>query len=455
MWQETATTVVLACLLCGMLVYAYSVQTYQLIATTGTVTVFASEGEGNIGGHIFATGQIGGLSCALLIDTGFSGPVVLNITSTRDACDRTATGHVDETRRAEELFECAIRQSDPMAFDMSATEPLDLGDGATQRMLYARGIRMGPVRKSQYIGIDGSSEMSEAYATALLSLDGSNGAAPVAGRNESVQVMAIEGAPCILTLDYLVRRRRCALDLREHSLPAAVTGAAAPAGRLAFGEDADALLEGLDVVFPEQKVSGGVVMWRVWMGATFEGATDDWLIVDTGFCHALSVRADVGARVNDAGACCDGSTFIEQYDVFGNPVCHRVARASAWIAGSADPDDPPIPLCGAGSTTVLVRESDEGPAGLIGLSVLRGAILVFDTRWRGSVPRIGLVAWPGHKSCATVSPGGGGGQCAQKQSFYNATSACSRCPAGGPDGPDGPDGPGGSATGSLAPRGIS
>ena len=428
MLGDLVTVLLLAAVICGTLVYTYALQTYARVPASGRVAVFADPAVSpSDQGHLIVTGKFGTLPCALLIDTGFSGPPVLNASVATETCAESLNegGSIPPTE---------AQRTATLATCVSDSVPT-IDDPVLQRWLFGRGVKMGTVRTSSYIGIDGENEMAEAMAEARVSLDDEReGQPPVGGprggRSETVQVMGIAHAPCILTLDYLVKRRRSVLDLRQKKQLLVAEGNMQREGHLLFGDEAESVLSSETVVFPEQCVSGGVVLWKVCFGNSANDTTDHWLIVDTGFCHTIAVGAATGTQIQEAGGCCVPSTFVEQFDVFGESVCHRALESSAWLvypdAGKGTRTH--LSLCNRQAATVIVRDSDSGPTGLIGLGALRGLALVFDADWGGARPRIGIVVPSSHtESCPTVPDHGPNGTCSSNRTLQEEVRGCTRC----------------------------
>jgi len=321
-------------------------------------------------GELVTLGTIGGHAMPVLVDTGYSGDVVLNETCVVAIARHYAGGGGAEGWNAYtygEMEDLVINLEQCAACDVEQAGCAHCDTAAVQQTLTGvLGMRTGRAQSSVMMalsGIEARTHMPTRGDVRLRQAGGEH-SWPDGGETVDMSVMRIDFSGVILTLDYLVRRGPVTISttrgLRFEPPPG-------------------------DALVPQQHVNGGVVMAEMHLPVL--GRSVD-LVVDTGFAGFVTLDLSIGQAIVAANAAGCGALVrgasdqpgaLLQHDVHGSEVCTGgVMTSLQWRMDDGSLED----VNGGRTVAAYIGDGDvPGADGLIGMAALQEWELHFSRRF--------------------------------------------------------------------------
>lgn len=323
----------------GLLVYTMIVlYKRRPLESFGDIRMFIDGPEdGNaMRAQIHVVGYVGSCKTFFLVDTGFSGELVVNETILSAARD---TGAQWDSYGHDKMFD-SVGEDVPTVQTVELMKMFDIKpEGTHTRTLHAlSGIESREV-------VEGSAELRLGT-----------------GKSQRVNLVTdfVPETGCIITMGLLVRMRPLFIDFVTNMIH---TGASTPDGAWDPKQSFDG------VVFLEVEVGG----------------VDCRLIMDTGYGGCIALNRTLATQIATRRPCATLDATVTQFDVHDNQVCASVmqlpcaikAADGSWVELGTD-----VP--------VYANESTIDGDGLIGLEVLRRfSFIAIDTTLLGT-PRVSL-----------------------------------------------------------------
>ena len=310
---------------------------YRRIAADGDVEFIPQSSD--IASHLLVPVTIGSQSVPAIVDTGWSGDMVYNMTCIY--IDGYGAEQIDEILSVEGR---SSELSDRDISKMSGNE-IAVGGGSSKELVATA---------------NGLYEMSSQVAHAKIVMNAPDGS-EVVSEEARLSVQYIENATCIIPMDFLLRHRPVTIDMDELTLR--------------FSSQSHVATRR-----PRQRSRGGVVEFEIVIG-THDTNLPLWVTVDTGYVGSVVVPHHAGQQLKEllGSSCC--AKYERSADSVGNSMCSHVIQTGAYL----QVDDQLLGICPiADHFPVLVNENSTAETGLMGLAALRNFNLHIDLTFTGS-----------------------------------------------------------------------
>ena len=278
--------------------------------------------------QLHVVGTVGTCRTVFLVDTGFSGPLVVNEAVLAAAADHGPGWNALSYRAIAARMDAEQR-------DVPTREARDL--------VARYGMRIDGAYRRTLQALSGVETREVLEGAAALSIGGSD------AQEVTMVTDFVPHTGCIMTIDLLVRMRPVVLDFGAARFR---TAAPVPPDAWTPRQDFD------DVVFLSLRVGGRSCR----------------LIMDTGYGGCIALNRDTARAIQSAQPCAVTDETITQFDVHDNEVCASVMRLPCELLTE---DGDAVSL--GGDLPIYANATSVDGDGLLGLELLRRlSFLVID-----------------------------------------------------------------------------